>query len=127
MERDGQLQLYDLVAARLKEAHERVRTLDVPEDVRRALAHRLLVITAAAKQDLGGAARRLEQLMDGIDREAGGEAGGEAGTAALPAEGRRPRAQDNENSEEGGRGDTRDGSDGAARGRRRGGGGERAL
>ncbi|GAA2398277.1 hypothetical protein GCM10010420_25540 [Streptomyces glaucosporus] len=74
MERDGQLPLYDLVAARLKDAHATVRGLQVPQDVRAALARRLLVITAASKHDLAGAARRLERLMEDIDR------------GALPAE-----------------------------------------
>jgi hypothetical protein len=67
MERDGQLELYDLVAARLKEAHRTVRDLQVPDDVRRALSRRLLAITAAAKQDLPGAARRLERLMEDVE------------------------------------------------------------
>lgn len=62
MERDGQLELYDLVAARLKEAHALVRELQVPEEVREALTRRLLAITAAAKQDLPNAARRLDRL-----------------------------------------------------------------
>jgi hypothetical protein len=63
MERDGQLELYDLVAARLKEAHEQVRALQVPEEVREALSWKLLAITAAAKHDLPNAARRLDRLM----------------------------------------------------------------
>jgi hypothetical protein len=67
MERDGQLELYDLVAARLKDAHRTVRALDVPEHERQALTRRLLVITAAAKQDLPGAARRLERLMEDVE------------------------------------------------------------
>jgi hypothetical protein len=67
MERDGQLELYDLVAARLKDAHRAVRDLQVPEDVRRALSRRLLAITAAAKRDLPGAARRLERLIEDVE------------------------------------------------------------
>ncbi|OEU91437.1 hypothetical protein [Streptomyces oceani] len=67
MERDGQLELYDLVAARLKDAHARVRTLQVPEGVRVALTRKLLVITAASKHDLADAHRRLEALMADID------------------------------------------------------------
>ncbi|EFL22962.1 MULTISPECIES: hypothetical protein [Streptomyces] len=67
MERDGQLELYGLVAARLKEAHTRVRTLQVPEGVRMALSRKLLVITAASKHDLADAARRLERLMNDLD------------------------------------------------------------
>ncbi|EDY46270.1 hypothetical protein [Streptomyces sp. SPB074] len=67
MESDGQLQLYGAVADRLKEAHTRVRTLQVPESVRMALTRKLLVITAAAKHDLAGAAARLDRLSKDID------------------------------------------------------------
>ncbi|MGP4112368.1 hypothetical protein ACTWP5_15845 [Streptomyces sp. 4N509B] len=67
MERDGQLELYDRVAAGLKDAHRAVRELEVPEDVRRALARRLLAITSVAKQDLPSAARRLERLMEDVE------------------------------------------------------------
>lgn len=67
MERDGQLELYDRVAARLKDAHARVRTLQVPESVRVALTRKLLVITAATKHDLADADRRLSRLMADID------------------------------------------------------------
>lgn len=67
MDSDGQLELYDRLAARLKEAHTRVRTLQVPEGVRVALARKLLVITAASKHDLADAERRLDRLMTDID------------------------------------------------------------
>ncbi|MFF8954446.1 hypothetical protein [Streptomyces sp. NPDC014894] len=67
MERDSQLKLYAAVAARLKEAHTAVRTLQVPESVRMALTRKLLVITAAAKHDLPDAARRLDRLMKDLD------------------------------------------------------------
>lgn len=67
MERDGQLELYTEVAVRLKEAHARVRALQVPEGVRMALARKLLVITAAAKHDLAGAAKRLERFIEDLD------------------------------------------------------------
>ncbi|WP_329569970.1 hypothetical protein [Streptomyces sp. NBC_01361] len=67
MERDGQLQLYAAVADQLKEAHSRVRALQVPEGVRMALTRKLLVITAAAKHDLAGAARRLDRFMVDLD------------------------------------------------------------
>ncbi|WP_046495911.1 SCO5555 family protein [Streptomyces odonnellii] len=67
MERDSQLKLYGLVAEQLKEAHTRVRTLQVPESVRMALSRKLLVITAAAKHDLPDAARRLERLVKDLD------------------------------------------------------------
>ncbi|MER8048015.1 hypothetical protein [Streptomyces sp. NPDC094032] len=67
MERDSQLKLYEAVAARLKEAHTRVRSLQVPEGVRMALSRKLLVITAAAKHDLPDAATRLDRLMKDLD------------------------------------------------------------
>ncbi|WP_078863397.1 MULTISPECIES: hypothetical protein [unclassified Streptomyces] len=67
MEPDGQLKLYRLVAEQLKEAHIRVRTLQVPAGVRTALSRKLLVITAAAKHDLPDAARRLDRLMKDLD------------------------------------------------------------
>ncbi|MFE6777857.1 hypothetical protein [Streptomyces sp. NPDC057702] len=67
MERDTQLQLYGIVAVQLKEAHARVRALQVPEGVRMALSRKLLVITAAAKHDLADAARRLDRLMNDLD------------------------------------------------------------
>ncbi|MFG2619249.1 hypothetical protein ACGFXC_16715 [Streptomyces sp. NPDC048507] len=67
MERDSQLELYELVADRLKEAHTLVRTLQVPEGVRMALSRKLLVVTAAAKHDLVDAARRLDRLMKDLD------------------------------------------------------------
>lgn len=67
MERDSQLELYEAVAARLKEAHTRVRSLQVPEGVRMALSRKLLVVTAAAKHDLKDAATRLDRLMKDLD------------------------------------------------------------
>lgn len=67
MEHDGQLQLYTAVAGQLKEAHARVRALQVPEGVRMALTRKLLVITAAAKHDLAAAARRLERFNADLD------------------------------------------------------------
>ncbi|MFD7918647.1 hypothetical protein ACFV3R_05400 [Streptomyces sp. NPDC059740] len=67
MDRDDQLELYGRLASQLKAAHTRVRTLQVPEGVRMALTRQLLVITAAAKHDLVGAARRLERFMDDLD------------------------------------------------------------
>ncbi|MFF8833671.1 hypothetical protein [Streptomyces sp. NPDC015131] len=67
MERDSQLELYQAVAARLKEAHTRVRALQVPEGVRMALSRKLLAVTAVAKHDLAGAATRLDRLMKDLD------------------------------------------------------------
>lgn len=67
MERDGQLELYDRLAARLKEAHSRVRSPQIPQSERVALTRKLLVITAASKHDLATAERRLERLMADVD------------------------------------------------------------
>ena len=67
MEHDGQLQLYAAVADRLKEAHAKVRALQVPEGVRMALTRKLLIITAAAKHDLADAARRLGRFITDLD------------------------------------------------------------
>jgi hypothetical protein len=67
MERDSQLRLCGSVAFGLKQAHTRVAGLQVPEEVRVQLSRKLLVITAAAKHDLTGAARRLEALMTDLD------------------------------------------------------------
>ncbi|MFI9582497.1 hypothetical protein ACIHCQ_11765 [Streptomyces sp. NPDC052236] len=67
MDRDGQLELYGSVAAKLKEAHARVRALQVPEGVKMALSRKLLIVTAAAKHDLPDAARRLDRLMKDLD------------------------------------------------------------
>ncbi|MBB1254133.1 hypothetical protein [Streptomyces alkaliterrae] len=72
MEGDSQLELYEAVAARLKEAHRRVRTLHIPESERAVLARRLLAITAASKQDLAAAARRLDRLMEELEDIAAG-------------------------------------------------------
>lgn len=67
MEHDGQLELCAAVADRLKEAHTRVRALQVPEGVRMALTRKLLIITAVAKHDLTEATRRLERFMSDLD------------------------------------------------------------
>lgn len=67
MEPDGQLQLYGVLAARLKQAHARVANPAVPEETRRELTRRLLAVTAAAKHDLADAARRLDVLTGELD------------------------------------------------------------
>jgi hypothetical protein len=81
MDSDGQLELYGRLAAHLKDAHARLRTLQAPEGVRVALVRKLLVITAASKHDLAEAERRLARLMSDIDEgrfpvERGEERGG---------------------------------------------------
>ncbi|NJP46722.1 SCO5555 family protein [Actinacidiphila epipremni] len=67
MEPDGQLQLYGVLAARLKQAHTRVANPEVPDETRRELTRRLLAVTAAAKHDLADAARRLDVLTAELD------------------------------------------------------------
>jgi len=67
MERNGQLELYGSLAARLKHAHTRVAGLQVTDEVRIQLSRKLLVVTAAAKHDVAGASRRLDALMRDLD------------------------------------------------------------
>ncbi|WP_181788153.1 hypothetical protein [Streptomyces phytophilus] len=67
MEPDGQLALYEAVAAGLKEAHRKVREVAATDAERAELTRRLLAITGAAKHDLAGAARRLERLRRELD------------------------------------------------------------
>jgi hypothetical protein len=67
MGRDSQLELYGVVAARLKQAHTRVANAEVPDETRRELSRRLLAVTAVAKHDLADAARRLDVLTAELD------------------------------------------------------------
>jgi hypothetical protein len=67
MERDGQLQLYGVLATRLKQVHTRVANPEVPDETRRELSRRLLAVTAVAKHDLVDAARRLDVLTAELD------------------------------------------------------------
>lgn len=61
--------LYAVVAERLKQAHARVRALNVSDETRRVLVRRLLAVTESAKRDLPAAARRLGRIV--ADLEAG--------------------------------------------------------
>jgi hypothetical protein len=63
VDHDAELELYGVVAERLKQAHALVRQLAAPEQMRRDLTRRLLVITDAAKRDLPSAARRLDRFI----------------------------------------------------------------
>jgi hypothetical protein len=67
MERDSQLELYEAVADLLREAHTKVRSAQVPQDVRIALYRKLRVAAAAAKHDLAAAARRLDRFLKDLD------------------------------------------------------------
>lgn len=63
----SEVELYGLVAERLKLAHAAVRALDVPEATRESLTRSLLQVTEAAKRDLPEAARRLARFLDNLD------------------------------------------------------------
>lgn len=65
-----EVRLYAELATRLKDAHARVRKLDIPDGAKVALVRRLLVVTDAAKHDLADAARRLAKLMEELDEQA---------------------------------------------------------
>ncbi|MBC3844098.1 hypothetical protein GXW82_39645 [Streptacidiphilus sp. 4-A2] len=58
---------YAFLAERLRQAHARVRALDVSEAARASLTRSLLLVTEAAKRDLPEAARRLARFMDDLD------------------------------------------------------------
>lgn len=70
MEGDSQLELYGVVAARLKDAHRKVRTLQIPDGERELLVRKLLAVTAASKHDLAAAARRLDRLIEELEEVA---------------------------------------------------------
>jgi hypothetical protein len=71
------VELYGLVARRLKDAHARVRALDVSDAERAALTRSLLIVTETAKRDLPEAARRLARFV--ADLESGRLPGPTAG------------------------------------------------
>lgn len=51
------------LADRLRDAHRRVPSLDVPDDQKARAARRLLAISDASKQDVDRAAKRLDALL----------------------------------------------------------------
>ena len=55
------------LAVRLKDAHRRVRALDVDPEVKGRVARRLLALTDASKHDLGRASARLDRLLADLD------------------------------------------------------------
>jgi len=55
------------LAARLLEAHRRVRSLDVTNDEKARATRRLLAITDASKHDIGRAAKRLDSFLGDLD------------------------------------------------------------
>jgi len=54
---------HEHLAERLREAHERLRSLSASEQEKSRLFRRLVAISDAAKRDAGRAARRLELLL----------------------------------------------------------------
>jgi len=55
------------LAVRLRDAHRRVATLDVPEDEKARVARRLIALTDASKHDLARASARLDRLLADLD------------------------------------------------------------
>jgi hypothetical protein len=55
------------LARRLREAHRRVRSCAVPEEVRTRLIRRLLAISDAAKRDIPSASVRLDAFLKALD------------------------------------------------------------
>ena len=59
--------LHGTLAARLLEAHRRVRTLDAAPDEKARVARRLLALSDASKRDLARASARLDELLADLD------------------------------------------------------------
>ncbi len=55
------------LAAALKDAHARLRSLDAGAEVKAALARRLVAVSDAAKHDVDRAARRLAAVLADLD------------------------------------------------------------
>ena len=55
------------LATRLRDAHRRVATLDVPEDQKARVARRLIALTDASKRDVVRASARLDALVADLD------------------------------------------------------------
>ena len=55
------------LATRLRDAHRRVATLDVPDDQKARVARRLIALTDASKRDLVRASARLDALLADLD------------------------------------------------------------
>ncbi|MCW2605555.1 MAG: hypothetical protein JWO60_248 [Frankiales bacterium] len=57
----------DELAARLLEAHRRLRTADLGPDEKGRAARRLIALTDASKHDVGRAAARLDAFLADLD------------------------------------------------------------
>ena len=60
-------ELFDSLSERLRDAHRRVGSLQVPQEQKARVARRLLAISDAAKHDLGRASSRLDRLIADLD------------------------------------------------------------
>ena len=60
-------ELFADLSRRLREAHRRVGSLDVPQEQKARVVSRLLAVSDAAKHDLGRASARLELLLADLD------------------------------------------------------------
>lgn len=60
-------QAHVVLAERLREAHRRVRALDVDDAEKARVTARLVALTDASKHDVGRAARRLDLLLADLD------------------------------------------------------------
>ena len=59
--------LHVALAARLREASRRVRTLDASEEQKARVARRLVALTDASKRDVARASARLDLLLADLD------------------------------------------------------------
>lgn len=55
------------LAARLRDAHRRVATLDLQPDEKVRLVGQLIALTDASKHDIGRAAQRLNRFLADLD------------------------------------------------------------
>lgn len=55
------------LAIRLRDAHRRVASLDLPEDEKAGVARRLIALSDVAKTDLTRASTRLDRLLADLD------------------------------------------------------------
>jgi hypothetical protein len=56
-----------VLAERLKEAHRRLRTADLPPQDKARAARRLIALTDASKHDVGRASARLDAFLADLD------------------------------------------------------------
>ncbi|MCU1691250.1 MAG: hypothetical protein JWM64_341 [Frankiales bacterium] len=66
-QQQAQEQQADALAARLFDAHRRLRTADLSADDKGRAARRLIALTDASKHDVGRAAARLDAFLADLD------------------------------------------------------------